>query len=84
MWKWMGLFLRKNYLLKLLGLFFSSKLDWGSFIISIAKTASKEIEVLLSFFLLRLLSGSLDLPYGLAWNTFVMFGLLLVAATGKC
>ena len=80
----MGLFLRKNYLLKLLGLFFSSKLDWGSFIISIAKTASKEIEVLLSFFLLRLLSGSLDLPYGLAWNTFVMFGLLLVAATGKC
>ena len=78
------LFLRKNYLLKLLGLFFSSKLDWGSFIISIAKTASKKIEVLLSFFLLRLLSGSLDLPYGLAWNTFVMFGLLLVAATGKC
>ena len=81
----MGLsFLRKSYLLKLLGLSFSSKLDWGSFIISIAKTASKKIEVLLSFFLLRLLSVSLNLPYGLARNTFVMFGLLLVAAARKC
>ena len=29
--------------LKILGLTFSSKLDWGSYIISIAKTASKKI-----------------------------------------
>ena len=29
--------------LKMLGLTFSSKLDWGSYIISIAKTASKKI-----------------------------------------
>ena len=28
---------------KILGLTFSSKLDWGSYIISIAKTASKKI-----------------------------------------
>ena len=28
---------------KMLGLTFSSKLDWGSYIISIAKTASKKI-----------------------------------------
>ena len=28
---------------KMLGLIFSSKLDWGSYITSIAKTASKEI-----------------------------------------
>ena len=28
---------------KMLGLTFSSKLDWGSYITSIAKTASKEI-----------------------------------------
>ena len=32
---------------KMLGLTFSSKLDWGSYIISIAKTASKKIGVLI-------------------------------------
>ena len=32
---------------KMLGLSFSSKLDWGSHIISIAKTASKKIEALI-------------------------------------
>ena len=33
--------------LKMLGLTFSSKLDWGSYIISIAKTASKKIGALI-------------------------------------
>ena len=33
---------------KMLGLNFSSKLDWGSYIISIAKTASKKIGALIS------------------------------------
>ena len=32
---------------KMLGLAFSSKLDWGSYIISIAKTVSKEIGTLI-------------------------------------
>ena len=32
---------------KMLGLTFSSKLDWGSYIVSIAKTASKKIEALI-------------------------------------
>ena len=32
---------------KMLGLTFPSKLDWGSYIISIAKTASKKIEALI-------------------------------------
>ena len=32
---------------KLLGLIFSSKLDWGSYIISIAKTTSKKIVALI-------------------------------------
>ena len=44
----------------------SSKLDWVSYIISIAKTASKKIEVLIllwSFFLLRLLCISTNLRY---------------------
>ena len=39
----MGLFLRKNSSFKILGLTFSSKLDWCSYIMSIAKTASKKI-----------------------------------------
>ena len=33
----------------MLGLTFSSKLDWGSYIISIAKTASKKIRALICF-----------------------------------
>ena len=36
----------KSYF-KMLGLSFSSKLDWGSYIISIAKTASKKIRALI-------------------------------------
>ena len=32
---------------KMLGLTYSSKLDWGSYIVSIAKTASKKIEALI-------------------------------------
>ena len=43
----MGLFLRKNHPFKTLGLTFSSKLDWGSYIISIAKTATKKIGALI-------------------------------------
>ena len=43
MWKWMHLFLRKRSSFKMMGLTFSPKLDWGSYIISIAKTASKKI-----------------------------------------
>ena len=39
----MGLFLRKKSSFKILWLTFSSKLDGGSYIFSIAKTASKEI-----------------------------------------
>ena len=44
----MGLFLRKNgCVLKMLGLTFSSKLDWSSYIICIAKTASRKIGTLI-------------------------------------
>ena len=38
-----GSFLEEKSYFKMLGLTFSSKLDWGSYIISIAKTASKKI-----------------------------------------
>ena len=43
----MGLFLRKKTSFKMLGLTYSSKLDLGSYIISIAKTASKKIGALI-------------------------------------
>ena len=57
--------------LKMLGLPFSSKLDWGSYIISIAKTASKKIGALIHsvffvVFLLKLLCISINLLYSLA------------------
>ena len=38
-----GSVLQKKSSFKILGLTFSSKLDWGSYIVSIAKTASKNI-----------------------------------------
>ena len=47
MLKCMGLFLRKNHLFMMLGLTFSSKLNWSSYIISVATNASKKIEVLI-------------------------------------
>ena len=42
-----GSFLEEKSSFKMLGLTFSSKLDWGSYIISIAKTASKKIGALI-------------------------------------
>ena len=42
-----GSVLEEKSSFKILGLIFSSKLDWGSYIISIAKTASKKIGALI-------------------------------------
>ena len=42
-----GSVLEEKSSFKMLGLAFSSKLDWGSYIISIAKTASKKIGTLI-------------------------------------
>ena len=44
-----GSFLEEKSSFKMLGLTFSSKLDWGSYITSIAKTASKKIGALIRF-----------------------------------
>ena len=44
-----GSVLEEKSYFKMLGLTFSSKLDWGSYIISIAKTASKKIGALIRF-----------------------------------
>ena len=59
----------------MLGLTFSSKLDRGSYIISVAKTASKTIGALIHS--MKFLSPEValyldNLPYGDAWNTVVM------------
>ena len=66
-----GSVLEEKSCYKMQGLTFSCKLDWGSCIISIAKSASKKIETLI-------------LPYGVAWNTVVMSGLVLLVATSIC
>ena len=61
-----GSALEEKLSFKMLGLTFSFKLDWGSYIISIAKTASKKIGALIrsmKFFLLRLLCISINLPF---------------------
>ena len=81
-----GSVLEEKTSFKMLGLTFSSKLDWGSYIVSIAKTASKKIGALIrsSFFLLRLLCISINLSYGYVWNTAVMSGLVLLVATWNC
>ena len=42
-----GSFLEEKSSLKMLGLTFSSKLDWGFCVISIAKTTSKKIGALI-------------------------------------
>ena len=69
------------------GLTFPSKLDWGSYIISIAKTASKKIGALIRS--MKFLSPEvalyiLDLPYAYVWNTVVTSGLVPPVATWIC
>ena len=62
---------------KMVGLTFSSSLDWGSYCISVAKTLIRS----LNFFLLRLLYVSMNLPYTHVWNTIVTSGLVPLIAT---
>ena len=68
---------------KMLELTFSSKLDWGSYIISIAKTASKKIGFLIHS-VKFLLCSSINQQCGHVWNTFAMTGLVLLVATWNC
>ena len=87
MWKWMGLFLRNNHLLRCL--VWLSLLNWiGALTLSLLlKLAPRKLEPwfnLWSFFLLRLLYISINLPHGLAWNTVVMLGIVLLVATCNC
>ena len=71
---------------KMLGSTFSSKLDWGSDIISIAKTASKKIGALIHSmkYLSLLLCIFINPPYAQVWNTVVTSGLVPLVATWNC
>ena len=69
---------------KMLGQSFSPTLDYGSYIVSISKTASKKVGALtcfMNFFLSVLLFFSMNLPYSLALNNVIMSGLVLLVAT---
>ena len=70
----------------MLGLTFSSKLDWGYYTISIPKTASNKIGALIRSmkFLSREVAFYLNLPYGHVWNAVIMSGLVLLVATWNC
>ena len=64
-----GSVLKEKSPFKIIRLNFSSKLDWGSNIISTVKTASKKIGALIysiSFIFLRLLCIFINLPYSYA------------------
>ena len=68
---------------KMLGLSFSSKLDWDFYTIFIVKITSKKIGTLIfsmKFFLLKLLFIFITLSYSLANITLVMYGQVLQIA----
>ena len=80
-------FLDKRSSFRMLPLYFCTKLYWGPYIVSVTKTASQEIGALIlsmKFLLLRSLFISVNLPYGLAWNTVVMSGKVPKIATWIC
>ena len=77
-----GSVLEEKSSVKMLGLTFTSKLDWGYYMISIAKTKPKKIGALVRS--TKFLSFSVNLPYGHAWNTVVLSGLVLLVATWNC
>ena len=82
-----GSVLEEKWFFKIRGLTFSSKLDWGSFIISITKSSSKKIGVVNLFYEFSFSLGwsvSINLPYGHVWNIVVISGLVLLVATWNC
>ena len=76
-----GSFLEEKSYFKILGLSFSSKLDCRSYMVSIAKTASKNIGILIYF--MKFLSPKIGLYLykSTIWNTAVMSRCQFLAAT---
>ena len=83
-----GSLLEQKSSFEILGLAFSSKLDWGSYIISIANTASKKIGALIPF--VEFLSPEvahcifINLSYAHVWTNVVTSGLVALVATWNC
>ena len=82
-----GSVLEEKSFFKMLGLTFFSKLDWGSYMISIAKTVSKKIGALIHS--MKFLSPEVALYLYIShiqpsWNTVAMFELVLLVATWNC
>ena len=87
MWKWMGLFLSKNHLLKCWGwLFFLNRIEALTLflLLKLPPRKFKPWFILWSFFLLRLLCISINLPYAHACNTVVTSKLVPLVATRNC
>ena len=64
---------------------FCSKSDWGSYIVSIAKTAAKKVVALIFFIKFVSSEAALYLyesVYSFLWNTLVMSGRLFLADAG--
>ena len=82
-----GSVLEEKSSFKMLGLTFSSKLDWGSYIISTAKTASKKIGALIpsmKFFSPEVALYLYKSTIHPVWSTVVMSRLVLLVATWNC
>ena len=82
-----GSVLEEKSSFKMLELTFSSKLDWGSYIIRLSKTASKKIGSVIrsmAFLFPEVALYLINLPYGYVWNTVVVSGLVLLLATWNC
>ena len=80
-----GSVLEEKSSIKMVGLTFSSKLDCGSYIISIVKTATKKIGALIRS--MKFLSPELAqylYKSSHAWNTVAMCGLVLLVAIWNC
>ena len=76
-----GSVLEEKSSFKMSGLTFSSKLDWDSNIISIAKTASRKIGALIRSMTFLSLEVSINPPYAHVLNTVVTSGLVPLVAT---
>ena len=79
--------LKEKSSFKMLGLTFSSKLSWDSYIFSIAETASKKIGALIrsmNFLSPAVALHPINLSYVQVWNTVVMSGLVVLFATWDC
>ena len=82
-----GSVLEEKSSFKMLELTFSSTLDWVSYIIYIAKAASKKIGVLICF--MKFVSPEvalylLNLSCGHVWNTIIISGLVLLVDSWNC